>query len=88
MNNTENINLSNFQGGRQQRSSSPLQTSTLSIKNAAGIESTNMRTLKQVLSEKQNYITKLENELNDLRKENEKLKDKIIVYELENLGGT
>jgi hypothetical protein len=26
-------------------------------------------------------------ELNDLRVENEKLKDKVIVYEMENLGG-
>lgn len=39
-----------------------------------------------VLSEKQNYINNLENELNDLRVENEKLKDKVIVYEMENFG--
>lgn len=39
-----------------------------------------------VISEKQNYIDKLERELNDIRFENEKLKDKVIVYELENLG--
>lgn len=29
----------------------------------------------------------LERELNDLRGENEKLKDKVIVYELDQLGG-
>ena len=39
-----------------------------------------------VLSEKQSYINKLELELNDMRVENEKLKDKVIVFELENLG--
>ena len=39
-----------------------------------------------VISEKQNYINKLEHELNEIRAENEKLKDKVIVYELENLG--
>lgn len=39
-----------------------------------------------ILAEKENYIRKLNNELNELRGENEKLKDKLILYELENLG--
>jgi hypothetical protein len=43
-------------------------------------------TLKQILDEKDKYIHNLSSELNDLRSENEKLKDKIIVLELENLG--
>ena len=42
--------------------------------------------LQQVLLEKEKYINNLSNELNDLRKENEKLKDKLIVLELDNLG--
>ena len=40
-----------------------------------------------ILKENQNYISNLERELNELRIENEKLKDKVIVYELEQLGG-
>jgi len=39
--------------------------------------------LEMILKEKQNYITNLEHELNELRGENEKLKDKVIVFELE-----
>ena len=39
-----------------------------------------------VLSEKDSYIYKLEKELNEIRLENEKIKDRLIVYELENLG--
>ena len=38
-----------------------------------------------VLNEKENYISKLNQELNELRMENEKLKDKLIYYELDNL---
>ena len=41
-----------------------------------------------VLNEKDNYINKLNHELNELRVENEKLKDKLIFYELENLEKT
>jgi len=41
-----------------------------------------------VLKEKASYISKLENELNEIHAENEKLKDKLIVFELEHLGGT
>ena len=41
-----------------------------------------------ILHEKENYINKLNAELNDLRNENEKLKDKLIVFELENLEKT
>lgn len=44
--------------------------------------------LEMILKEKQNYITNLEHELNELRGENEKLKDKVIVFELEQLGGS
>jgi len=35
-----------------------------------------------ILKEKESYISKLEKELNDMRRENEKLKDKLIMYEL------
>lgn len=41
-----------------------------------------------VLKEKENYIRKLNNELNELRIENEKLKDKLISYEMEHMGKT
>ena len=44
--------------------------------------------MQSILAEKDNYISKLENELEDLRKENEKVKDKLIVFELDKLGGT
>ena len=43
-------------------------------------------TLRQVLNEKSSYISKLENELNDLRRENERLKDQVISLEMENFG--
>jgi len=42
--------------------------------------------LRQILEEKDKYINNLSTELNELRSENEKLKDKLIVLELENLG--
>jgi hypothetical protein len=45
-----------------------------------------IRSLNLVLSEKDSYINKLEKELNEIRLENEKIKDRLIVYELENLG--
>lgn len=38
-----------------------------------------------VLNEKDNYINRLETELNELRIENERLKDKLIIFELDNL---
>jgi predicted RNase H-like nuclease (RuvC/YqgF family) len=41
-----------------------------------------------ILKEKENYIRKLNNELNELRIENEKLKDKLISYEMEYMGKT
>ena len=42
--------------------------------------------MRQILEEKDKYINNLSTELNELRSENEKLKDKLIVLELENLG--
>ena len=44
--------------------------------------------LNKVLAEKENYIGKLEQELNDIRVESERLKDKLIVYELDHMAGT
>ena len=42
----------------------------------------------RVLHEKENYIGKLEKELNEIRVDNEKLKDKLIVFELDNMATT
>lgn len=42
----------------------------------------------RILLEKDNYISKLETEINEIRVENEKLKDKLIVFELDNMGTT
>ncbi len=47
-----------------------------------------IKNLKQVLAEKQSYISKLESELNELRKGNEKRKDKLRVYEIDNIGAS
>ena len=45
-----------------------------------------LKSLNLILSEKNSYIRKLELELNDMRLENEKLKDRVIIHELENIG--
>ena len=86
----ENINMSNLRN----RSNSPNRSNLHG--NSTDIGSFDARqkagksyaSINLVLNEKQNYIAKLERELTDLRKENESMKDKIIVYELENIGGT
>ena len=41
---------------------------------------------QRVLAEKNNYISKLEAELNDIRAECDHLKEKLIGYEMEQLG--
>ena len=41
--------------------------------------------MQLILNEKDNYIDRLNTELNELRIENERLKDKLIMFELETL---
>jgi uncharacterized coiled-coil protein SlyX len=81
----ENVNLSNYNQLRQ-RSNSPGNSMRLSQFVNTRQKGDGLEGLQQVLAEKEKYISKLSNELNELRKENEKLKDKLIVLELENLG--
>lgn len=45
----------------------------------------NHNQLQMILQEKDNYIDRLNTELNELRVENERIKDKLILFELENL---
>lgn len=42
--------------------------------------------MKSLLAEKDSYIGKLEHELNEIRGECERLKDKLIQFELDHLG--
>ena len=44
------------------------------------------RNLEQIIREKENFISKLEGELGSLRGENENIKDKILMYEIQNYG--
>lgn len=82
----ENVNLSNYVAQGRQRSGSPNQTIGSFVNGRFVKDKAGEQALQQVLGEKDNYIERLSEELNDLRHENEKLKDKLIIYELENLG--
>ena len=44
--------------------------------------------LTKVMAEKESYISKLEKELNEIRTENERVKDQLIVYEMNNFGSS
>jgi len=78
---SENINTTNYQGLRKRSNSPSLMTtqgnSTAGIHHYAAKGNVDL-----ILKEKESYISKLEKELNDMRRENEKLKDKLIMYEL------
>ena len=89
--NAENMNMSNLRNRSNSPNKSNLHVSSTHIDQYADARQKagkSYESINLVLNEKQNYIAKLERELNDLRKENESMKDKIIVYELENIGGT
>ena len=78
---SENVNISNYQGLRK-RSNSPSGVNATG-NSTAGIQHFATKGNQElILKEKESYISKLERELNDLRRENEKLKDKLIFYEL------
>ena len=84
----ENINISKYEGLRN-RSNSPNNSMGIrSFANHGRSQETNASQVQLILQEKENYIAKLNTELNELRAENEKLKDKLILYELDNLGQT
>ena len=78
---SENINTNNYQGLRKRSNSPSLMAATGNP--ATGIQHFAAKGNHDlILKEKESYISKLEKELNDMRRENEKLKDKLIMYEL------
>ena len=77
---SENVNLQNL--GSRNRSNSRNNDST-GVGNSASLSYFDYKKNSDLIQkEQERYISKLEAELNDMRHENEKLKDKLIMYEL------
>ena len=80
---SENINISNYQGLRKRSNSPSVMTATGN--STVGIQQFATKGNQDlIIKEKESYISKLEKELNDMRRENERLKDRLIMYELQN----
>ena len=82
----DNVNVSHYNNLRHRSNSPNHNNSSTCIGSFDDKYDRNARNLESIIREKENFISKLEMELSSLRGENEKLKDKLLMYEISNYG--
>ena len=82
----DNVNVSRYTNLRHRSNSPNDPNSSTCIGSFDDKTDRNARNLESIIREKENFISKLELELGSLRGENEKLKDKLLMYEISNYG--